>query len=211
MDFPSNSHKVTESNKPKAKVDKKIEKVTTGIVMQKKPGLGKRFKAIFFGGEFKSASKYITSDVLLPALKNLVVDATSRGVERMVYGDSGPRRRHDTQRARVSYNNPIDRGFSRPRPGSVMLPDQPPYHNSRSSQTVGDIILSSRSEAELVIERLADIIDKFDVVSIADLYELVGLPSSYIDNTWGWTNLAYVNVRQTREGYVIDLPVAEAL
>jgi hypothetical protein len=58
---------------------------------------------------------------------------------------------------------------------------------------------------------MTDIIDKYDVVSIADLYQMCGLPSTYIDNEWGLSSLQYIDVRQTREGYIIDLPAAEAL
>lgn len=202
--FPPNSHKSQEQKESRPE-KKAIQKVTTGEVVHKKATIGKRFKDIFFGGELKKTSMFIASDVLLPALKNLIVDATSKGIERAVYGDS-PRRRVDQNRPRFSYNNPIDRGPRR----SVMLPDQPP-HYARRKQPVGEFILSSRSEAELVVERLSDIIDKYEVASVADLYELVGLPSSYVDNTWGWTSLSYVNVRQTRDGFVIDLPPAEAL
>jgi hypothetical protein len=211
--FPSNSHKVVDTNKPKDKATKNTEKVTTGEVILRKKPFGERFKNVFFGGELKGATRYIATDVLLPALKNLVVDATSKGIERVIYGDTGPRRRTGPEfnRPRVSYNSPVDRGYSRPRPG--MLPDQPPvYGRDRGRrQSIGDIILASKQDADAALERMLDIVDKFDVASIADLYEIVGLPSSYIDNQWGWTNLAYVEVRQTREGYVIDLPPAESL
>ena len=209
--FPSNTHKSKEA-KPKAPAEKNIEKVTTGQVLQRKKSLGDRFKGVFFGGEVKGAARYITGEVLLPALKNLVVDATSKGVERMIYGDAAPRRRGlvDPRQQRVMYNSPVDRRFAtggRP----TMLPDQPPRYGSQRRQSIGDIILSSRQEAETVVERLQDIVNQFDVASIADLYELCGLPSTYIDNQWGWPNLSFVDVIQTRDGYVINLPPAEAL
>lgn len=206
--FPSNSKHVVEPKKNPPKTEKKVEKVTTGAVIVKKPPLGTRFKNVFFGGEFKSATRYITGEVLLPALKNLIVDATSKGIEKIIYGDSAPRRRPPMPgQPRTSYNTPVDRGYDRSRP--AMLPQQPPIYGGRRAQTVGDVILSSREEAENVLGAMQDIVDQYNVVSIADLYELVGYQSSYIDNVWGWTTLAYVSVRQTREGYVIDLPAAE--
>lgn len=93
-----------------------------------------------------------------------------------------------------------------------MLPDQPPFGGrGRKTQAIGEIILSTRKEAEDVLERLNDLIDKFDVASVADLCEITGLPSSYTDNNWGWSNLTFVKVRQIREGFVIDFPPAESL
>lgn len=210
MDFPGNSHNVTgEPKEPKSdKPPKEVHKVVTVDAIQRKKPLGRRFKELFFGGEFKGATKYIFGDVLVPALRNMVVDGVTKGIERVIYGEAGPRRRPELGRPRISYNNPIERYSSRPTRG--MLPDQPPY-SRRGRQEVSDIILVSRDEAELVVERMIDIIDKFDAASIGDLHDLVGLPTTYVDNKWGWTSLGNVNVRQIREGYLIDLPPVEPI
>lgn len=210
--FPGNSNKGNEQKKPKAPSEKKVEKITTGEVITRKKPLGSRIKAMLFGADLKSVAKYVAGDVLLPALKNMAVDTIEQGAKRAIYGDSPSIRRRpmDGNRPRVSYNSPIDRTYSR-QPG-VMLPHQPPYYaQNRRQQTVGDIILSSRNEAEMVVERMKDILDQYDTVSVADLYELVGLPSSHVDHVWGWNDLGYINVRQIREGYVIDLPAANPL
>jgi hypothetical protein len=207
--FPGNSNKA-QTPKPKPKEEKVIQKITTGEVIQKKKPLSERFKSVFFGADLKQVVHYVGVDVMLPALKSMVFETVKAGTERAIWGDNGPRRRQmpDQQRPRVSYNSPIDRGFSR----GVHLPQQPTHYvGNRRRQSVGDIILASRSEAEMIVERMTDIIDKYDVVSIADLYQMCGLPSTYIDNEWGWSSLQYIDVRQTREGYIIDLPAAEAL
>jgi hypothetical protein len=73
------------------------------------------------------------------------------------------------------------------------------------------VIVGTREEAELVIERLIDVLDKYDVVSLAALYELLGLETSYIDNKWGWTNLSSAQVRQIRQGYLLELPPLEEI
>lgn len=209
MDFPGNSQNPVGKSKPLQKqevVKKEVVKVVSGPVVERKKPLGQRIKNIFFGGEFKNATRYIASDVLLPAFRNMVVDATSKGVERMIYGDASPRRRADYGRTRVQYNAPVDRDrYSRPK---ANLPDQA---NSSRRQDIGDIILISREEAELVVERMSDIIDKYDVASVADFYDLVGLPTTFIDNKWGWTDMQYVDIRQVREGYVIVLPPIESI
>lgn len=60
----------------------------------------------------------------------------------------------------------------------------------------------------MVLERLNDIIDRYEVASVADLHELVGLPTTHVDNKWGWENVRYAEVRQIREGFLLDLPPA---
>ena len=214
MDFPSNSHNIVNSSdallpkKTKSdKPDKVVEKVVSGEVITRKKSISSRFRGIFFGGEFKGAVRYILSDVMLPALKNLVVDATSKGVERVVYGERGGRPRYDSRTPLVSYNRAPDRYRS------VMLPDQPPYSNRQLSrkQEAGDIILISREEAELVLEGLSTILDKYDIASVADLHDLVGLPTTFVDNKWGWTRLGGSSIKQIREGFLLELPPVEPI
>lgn len=207
MDFPSNSHKSTDKSLPQPKQEKKeITKVVSGEVVTRKKPISQRLKNIFVGGEFKNAAVYIAVDVLVPAARNMIVDATTKGMERLIYGDSPSRRYSDSNRSRISYNNPIDRSKTR----GAMLPNQPPYH-TKPSRTSTDIILSSREEAELVLSTLIDIIETYDVASIADLNELVDLPSTHVDNKWGWISLRYAQIRQIREGYLLDLPPAKPL
>jgi hypothetical protein len=74
-----------------------------------------------------------------------------------------------------------------------------------------DLILSERADAETLVERLIDIIDTYDVASVMDLNEILGLPSTPIDNKWGWTSLGKVEIRQVREGYLVDLPPPEEI
>lgn len=207
MDFPGNSNKGQEP-KQKPKPEKKIEKVTTGEVIKRKKPLGQRLKD-FFGGDLKGVAKYVAADVLLPAMKNMLVDTIESGARRAIYGDSPAARRRmpEMNRPRVSYNSPIERSYGARQQG-VMLPHQPPHYGVQRRQNIGEVILASRNEAEMVVERMKDILDQYDTVSVADFYELVGLPSTHVDHIWGWAELGYVGVRQIREGYVIDLPPA---
>jgi hypothetical protein len=210
--FPGNSKRLTGGREKPP--EKKVEKVITGEVVVRKKSVGKRFKDVFFGGDFKDSMRYTAADVILPRLRNLVLDAGFSALERMLFGGSSVSRRRPTEyRPRTQYNAPISRIHDPrdPRPDRVMLPDQPPHLVRRSRRDVSDFALYSREQAELVLERLVDIIDKYDVASVADFYELCGQPTSYIDNDWGWSYLNNVEVRQVREGYLIDLPPAEPI
>ncbi len=205
MDFPANSHKSKEEPPEKKK---ELTKIVSGDVVTKKKPMKQRLKTIFVGGEVKNAAAYIALDVLIPAARNMVVDATTKGIERLIYGESSQRgRQNDYGRSRVSYNSPLDRNRQR----GTMLPDQPPYHGGRSSRSSSEVIVISRKDAELVLTTIADIIDTYDVASVADLNELVGLPSTHIDNKWGWTSIRHADLRQVREGWLIDLPPAKPI
>lgn len=204
MDFPSNSHKIPVGEQPPKK---EITKVVSGEVISKKKPLGQRMKNILFAGELKSASQYIVREVLVPSFKNLIVDATSKGVERVIYGQVDPRKRSmmNYGPTRFSYN-----AISRDR-SPRMLPDQPPRFTDSRRMETQDIVLSSREDAELVIDRLKDIVDQYEVASVADLNELLGSPSAHTDHKWGWTSLGFSGIRQIREGYLLDLPPAQPI
>lgn len=211
MDYQGNTDKSKE-----LKGEKQVEKVVTGEVIRKPEPIGRKFKNIFFGGDVKSAGKFVWADVMLPAFRDLLVDAIINGAKGVIYGESRYRRRDAEYRPRVSYNNPVTRIYPRGeprdiRPSRAYLPDQP--HRFRQPEKLDrqDVILARKEDAEVVVERLIDIIDKFEVASLADFYDLVGLTSSHIDNKWGWTYLGNADIRQTRDGYVIDLPPLEAI
>lgn len=208
--FPGNSRRVL-GDKDKPEKEKVVEKVITGEVVTRKKSLGRRFKDIFFGGDFKNASRYVVADVLLPALRNMIADAGTEGIRRIIFPESQAARRRPTEyRPRVSYNSPVYRGSRDPRDRSY-LPDQPPHVVRQGRHEINELILVSREEAEKVVEMLSEIIGKYDVASVADLYDLVGLPTSYVDNKWGWTFLNNVDIRQVRDGYLIDLPAVEPI
>lgn len=214
-DYDKNSHKERDAkanaeDKPKKK---SIAKVVTGEVIQKPRTLGTRFKDIFLGGDARSAVRYVTADVLLPALRNMVWDMISEGTRRVIFPDSLPPQRGRPQyESRVQYNryssNPIDRHYV---PPGARLPDQNPRWRQTNKQRIGDVVMSSREEAENVIVQMIEIIDQYEIASVADYYATLGLESTPIDNKWGWTYLNNVQVRQVRQGYVIDLPPVEEL
>lgn len=208
--YPGNSHNVLGAGPQKAAKMKdrpKLEAVVTTKVIQRKKPLGERFKDIFFNGEFKGATRYVIMDVILPAAKNMMVDATTEGIKRVVYGESSPSRRRFSpgmREPRFSYNRPVMH-----REPSAMLPGQPPI--APQGRDKPDLVFVNRDEAEKIIEQMSNVLDKYEVVSVADLYELSGLPVTNIDYIWGWTSLGYAKVLQIREGYLIDLPRPEPI
>lgn len=207
MDYQGNSRKDKEVT---AKPKKHIEKVITTEVVIQKRSLGRKFKDIIVEADFKSVTRYVIYDVLIPAARNTIVDASTKGIERMMYGDSAVRRGSRGAGPRITYNNPINRSGPRDMP-SVRPSGLTPSESRSPRHNRDDFILSTRAEAELVLERLNDIIDTFEVVSVGDLNELVGFPSSYTDNKWGWAYLGDVQIQQIREGYLINLPSAELI
>lgn len=209
MDYQGNSKKNKKDDNTEPK--KNLEPIVTGEVISKPKPVGSKFKAIFFGGDFRSATEFVLAEVLLPAVRNVIVESVSKGADRLIYGESMHRqvRRPPNYTSRIQYNNPVLRGDPINR---ALLPNQSARTAWVSNRKdFDDIILTQESEANAVVERLIDIVDQYEVVSIADLSEILGQPSSPIDNKWGWTNLATIEVRQVREGWRISFPPLEEI
>ena len=208
-EYSGNSKRAREEQqKPKVE-DKQIEKVVTGEVVVQKRGLGRKIKDLFVAADFKSVVGYVMYDVMIPAARNLIVESATKGVERMMFGEAASSRHRSIYGPgpRVTYNRPVQRG------GSPLMPQggRPQLPRNTSRRTEDDIILVDRGEAELVLERLNDIIDTYQVASVADLKDLLGIVADHTDHKWGWVGLAGSRIHQVREGYLLDLPPADPI
>lgn len=91
-----------------------------------------------------------------------------------------------------------------------------PYHSYSRSTTkarkpvgnnrVANIVLTERREVSNIIDKLQDIIDQYEVATVADLYSLVGLPSKYVDNDWGWSDIGSPRTVRVDGGFQLVLP-----
>jgi hypothetical protein len=206
--YPSNRHKVpeTEPDEPK-----KIERVVEGAVVRRKKPLGKRIQETFIGSDMKSVGQYVTFEVLLPAMKDTIADITSQGVERMLFGEARSTSRRTGVRpggsGHVQYNR-----FSSDRDRGGRNRDRDfPSRRARATHNFDEIILATRIEAEEVIDRLFDLVSRYNTASVADLYELVGVTGDYTDDKWGWSDIRGAGVTRVRNGYLLDLPRPEPL
>lgn len=201
-DYSGHSLKDTKGiGKPER--EKITEPIVTNEVIVQKKKLGQRMKDFIVEADFKSVARYVVSDVMLPALRNLIVDASTKGIERAIYGDKAYRASQYGGPTRFNYSNPISRPYS-----------QMPYRNAppvqegprTGRQIQNNYIVGSKKEGELIVERLNDIVDKYETVTVGELHELLNLQTSPIDQKWGWAYVGNVPIRQVREGWLIDLP-----
>lgn len=62
------------------------------------------------------------------------------------------------------------------------------------------ISFETRNEAKIVLDEMSDIIRDYGNVTIADLYDLVGIHSNGKDSIFGWTDLDRAHVVRKRYG-----------
>lgn len=219
-DFPGNSNREREAvpKPPKANTapQKNVKQITKGEARRRKRPLGTRVKEMFFGGgDARSVWGYVFGEVLVPAMKDMVADATTQAVERAVFGEArrGPRgwrQGNSSPIGHVRYDGYSRGGSSAPwRSGP---PQREMSQQSRARHNFDEIILDSRGEAEEVLDMLFEIVKEYGVASVADLYAMVGITSAYTDQKYGWSNLPGASVQHIRGGqYLLNLPRPEPL
>lgn len=195
--YPNHSHAAKDKRKRESEPEKRVEKIITGNVSTKKKS---KFQDVFVGEDANNVKDYIIQDVIIPNIKMTIVDSVCDGI-RMFFGQ-GRRNNGDGRRnspsSRISYGSFYDRGYDRR--------DYPP--RTRSNYSHDDVIFDSRGEAEDVLDRMDELIRRYGMVRVADLYDLVGITGHYTDNDYGWTNLRNASIQRVRDGYLLKMPKA---
>lgn len=72
----------------------------------------------------------------------------------------------------------------------------------------GSLIFESKWRAKGIINRLTKLLAKYKIVSIADLYEIIGpeVVSKFIDNQYGWDDLTDAKVVPANGGFSLKMP-----
>ena len=166
-DYPTNNRYEREE-KP-SRENKNIKRVVNGKVVRK------RKQQQDFASAFQDIFDYVAKDVFIPYAKDMVSDAIVQGTDRLLFGESRNRpvrsRTSSGGNGRVSYNRYSKPSAPRwPDPAPRKAPERP-----RGTHQFDDIILASRIEADEVIDRLYDLLSQYDLVTVADFYELLGI------------------------------------
>lgn len=198
-DYPDNSEK---AKREIAEVESENKKIISGTVKRKKKSAAKRFGETFFEDDAETVKSYLIFDVLIPAAKDTLSDLVSKGLEMVLYGDTrGSRSRRSKSSSYTNYNKYSSSESRRPQISS----------RDRRTHNFDDIILDNRGDAEQVLDELIDRIAEYDVATVADLYDAVGVTSQYTDTKYGWYDLDNASIRRCRDGYQLILPRTEHL
>ena len=80
------------------------------------------------------------------------------------------------------------------------------YRDAYYRKNVDNILFDSRETAENVLEASKEIINKYGVVTIADMYDLAGLDAPYTGQKYGCVDLKEARIIRVRQGYELVLP-----
>lgn len=198
--YKPNSHRSKEGQKETSIAKRKVEQVVKGKVKTKKKSDLRKFTDVFISEDAANVKSYVFMDVLVPAVKKAISDIVRDGIDMILYGETGHRKkRSDT--SYVSYRSYSDKR------------DDRRYANDSRSRTgldYDDLVFNSRGDVEAVREQMNDVIDRYGFVTVADFYEMAdpNLTPPYTSNKYGWVNIRNAEPVRVRDGYILKLPRA---
>lgn len=199
VSLPGNSDKAKEGASPEKKVIAKAK-------VQKKSAIKEALRT-FFAQDLPEIAEHLIVDVAIPAAKNAITDMVTQGIQQLLYGEVDSRRRSTSGYTSYSRSSRDYRGNA--------------YYESRRTErreprqskptNVEDLVFDTRGDAVDVIEYIAETIEEYGQVSVADLMSSVGIQPRYTDERWGWTTTDAFELRQIREGWLVSADRPEPL
>lgn len=197
-EFKPNSFK---SKEEQAEEPKKVEPVVKSKVKGQKKTELRKFKDVFISEDLAGVKDYVIFDVMIPAIRDALVDTLVNAVYMIFTGESKTSRessKPSSGASRIRYSRMYDDGRDRPR-----------VETRRTPYDYDDVIFETKPDAESVLQRMDELIELYGLVSVGDFYELAGYKDgTYLDNKYGWVGneLRSASIIRTRDGWQIKLP-----
>ncbi len=203
-DYRANSMKSKMETKAEESSEKKIDKVVKSPVKTKKKGKLAKILDSLVKEDAATIKNHIIKEVIDPEIRKIAQDVVTNVVDMALWGkDGGTKQRPRTAAGQVSYRSYYN---------GQTVPQQPVRKKAgTSSYLVDDIVITTRGEAEEVLQRMEELLDSYGTVSVADYYDLVDITGKHTDNKYGWNDLSAAYIVKAFDGYVIKLPRTIAL
>ena len=197
QEYKPNSQLSKEKKEEDTPPERKVQKIVSGKVVQRKPSVMKKFADVFLAEDMGE----VFWDVIMPSIKGGIADVLITTIQSLIGGS----KRSSGSSSVINYNS-IYRNIGYKSDDRVNRSG-----DRKAFFDLDDIVIETRGEAEDVLTNMEDIIDQYGSVKVSDLYDLVGLSAPYTMDRYGWTNLSRAYTERARDGYVLRLPKAQPL
>lgn len=197
---PNSNYSKTNANNKNVERKKMSPLKRKGKIVSAKKSFSKRMWDLFVGEDPKELVKSFVNNVLIPGLKNSVLDALSMAF----YGETITRGKSLYSRTKTSYSN----FYKSPSKKSV---SNRPNFEKEEKIDYKRIILDNRLDAEDLVDHMKDRIVDTGSISIAEFFDLLELPSKWTDTEWGWDDDRDIGIKVVSNGFLIDVAEAKRL
>lgn len=202
--YPDNSgmgkqQPATGNAEPKP-CEKRFDKVISGGVKIQRKSVFKKFLSLFTPEDLAKVGETILTDTIVPNLKRAFVDIVNNAAYTFAYGEM-PASKPGLPGTRVSY----DRCYGSPQQsGTKIFTPQKSYQ----SNDYEDVLFETRGEAEMILANMRDALKMYEIITVLDYYDMIGITSKPTDAKRGWINLDNAFVSGAPGGFKIHLPKA---
>ena len=163
----------------------------TGNVGLKKKGVVHKIFSALISDEFDDPGNYILNKVFLPRVKRAIADA----VDILLNGEIGRSNKNNR-----NYISEYRGGYRDDRDSVVSV--------RNNSYDTPDFFSENYGDCEAVLDELNHLIERYGMVSISDLHDIIGQPNpgNHTDCKYGWTSLRTAKIVPVRGGFVLKLP-----
>lgn len=196
-EFKSNSHKSKEQQA--VREHEKLTPVVSGSAKTKKRSMPSKLVNIFFPGDVKSVKQSVVQDVVIPTVKNIMLDS----LEMILFPEGRVGKRGKGGGTRVSYGSYYEKGEK-----AIKA-----VKNRMDVFDYDDVEFETRGDADAVLFALDDVIERYGFASVGEFYDLSQVTTTnYAVNKYGWTDLKDASVVSIRGGgWMIRFPRPEPL
>lgn len=173
------------------KADKKKPEFTITV---KQKTFGQKLKEAVFGEDVKNVPEHVFFNIVVPNVMRMFGDSIQGALSMTFRGIGGNRYRDDDDSPYKSYGRMYDRNRERVR------------RQAASEADFDDCIFNNRAGVEYVISELEELLDHYDVVTVADVCTQLGRTPRAIDNKWGWKSVRDFDVVRVQNGYILATP-----
>lgn len=201
--LPSNSYKAkSEAAANAAAQKKKVDGVVKGKVKKKTS-----FHELFLSEDsVRDIGEYVVKEIAVPRLKDLLFDMTIGALSRRLYGVTKPMLGANNILINKNGVTKVNYGAmsTATTKASQLAAQQAP---SKNDLDVSSIVFEDKSDADLVLAGLCDIVSDYGKASVADFYSLAQMDWDWTLQNWGWTKDAVVQAKimPTRGGYYMEI------
>lgn len=182
--------------------------VTEAVTTSKEADKGFVWKVLgfFFADDVGAVTGSIMDDFVKPRMdqykkqsrrkmQEFIADSLEDFIEMIFLGKTRKKISKDgsTQYWKMSNGNSIEEAMNKPKDA---------YYGLKA------YVIEDRSKAEEALNEMKFICDRYNRVTVAEYYGVIGQPNTRIDSYYGWFDLVGVDVKRVPGGggYVIDLP-----
>lgn len=190
-----------------------VKKIVKSQPKKYKKGLVERLVVGLVGPDgIRAIGRQLNQEIVVPAIKNIVVDSITSGIQMAIFGEDRGGRQSSTRRSGgysggSQYRQQVN--YARSYQTASERSSEP--RRSRGRGVPDDYIIATRDEAIDVLAQLRDSIDRYGQVALADYLDMIGADTTYTDETQGWVDLSRARVQAVRGGFMIVFPQMDRL